>query len=473
VDDEARHRALLIRIRLERLPATRYIWSLVLLLSLGGWFEYYDLFFTAYVGPGLVRSGLFTSTSAAFFGFNGLASFVAATFAGLLIGTMLFGFAADRFGRRLIFTSSLLWYTAASIVMAFQHTAQGIVLWRIIAGVGIGVELVTIDTYITELMPRQLRGRAIALSQIVGFTALPAVALLSWWLVPQKPFALEGWRWVVLAGSLGAIFVWFVRRGLPESPRWLMSRGRFAEAERVTAAVEAYVQRDLEREAASGSHEPRTKHTKLFTTRPAETRGSLLELAHSPYRKRTLMLMVFNFFQTIGYYGFASWVPTLLIATGITTTNSLQYSFLIALSAPLGPLLAYRVADRVERKWQIVFTAACIAIFGVLFARQRDPVWLIICGVLLTCANNCMSIAFHTYQAELFPTRIRAQAVGFVYSWSRLSAIFTSFLIAFFLRHYGTRGVFTFIAAAMAVVILAIATFGPRTCGLALEDISQ
>jgi putative MFS transporter len=471
--DESRHRALLIRVRLERLPATRYIWSLVLLLSMGGWFEYYDLFFTAYVGPGLVHSGLFSSTSAAFFGFNGLASFVAATFAGLLVGTLLFGFAADRFGRRLIFTTSLLWYTAATVVMAFQHTAQGIVLWRILAGVGIGVELVTIDTYIIELMPRQLRGRAIALSQIVGFTALPAVALLSWWLVPQKPLGLDGWRWVVLAGSLGAIFVWFVRRGLPESPRWLMAHGKFDEAERVAAAMEARVRQDLEREAASESRKPRQTRAVGFASRPAETRGSLLELARPPYRQRTLMLMVFNFFQTIGYYGFASWVPTLLIATGITTINSLQYSFLIALSAPLGPLLAYRVADRIERKWQIAFTAACIAIFGLLFARQRDPVWLITCGVLLTCANNCMSIAFHAYQAELFPTRIRAQAVGFVYSWSRLSAVFTSFLIAFFLRHYGTRGVFAFIAAAMAVVVLAIGIFGPRTRGLALEDISQ
>jgi MFS transporter, putative metabolite:H+ symporter len=471
--DPARDRATAIRARLERLPATRYIWLLVLLLSLGGWFEYYDLFFTAYVGPGLVRSGLFTSTSAAFFGFNGLASFVAATFAGLLIGTLVFSFVADRFGRHLIFTGSLLWYTAATVVMAFQHTAQGIVLWRVIAGVGIGVELVTIDTYITELMPRQLRGRAIALSQIVGFTALPAVALLSWWLVPQQPFGLQGWRWVVLAGSVGAIVVWFIRRGLPESPRWLMAHGKFEEAERVTAAMETRVEQDLEREAASGSSAPRLAHSVLALSRPAETRGSLLELARPPYRKRTLMLMVFNCFQTIGYYGFASWVPTLLIATGITTTSSLQYSFLIALSAPLGPLLAYRVADRIERKWQIVFTAACIAIFGVLFARQRDAVWLITCGVLLTCANNCMSIAFHAYQAELFPTRIRAQAVGFVYSWSRLSAIFTSFLIAFFLRHYGTGGVFAFIAAAMAIVILAIGIFGPRTRGLALEDISQ
>ena len=363
---DARHRALLIRARLERLPATRYIWSLVLLLSLGGWFEYYDLFFTAYVGPGLVRSGLFTSTSAAFFGFNGLASFVAATFAGLLVGTLVFSFAADRFGRRLIFTTSLLWYTAATIVMAFQHTAHGIVLWRVIAGVGIGVELVTIDTYITELMPRQLRGRAIAFSQIVGFTALPTVALLSWWLVPRQPFGLEGWRWVVLAGSLGAILVWFIRRGLPESPRWLMTHGKFDEAERVTAAMEARVQRDLEREAASGTQKPREARAFAIATRPAEARGSLIELTRPPYRKRTLMLMVFNFFQTIGYYGFASWVPTLLIATGITTTSSLQYSFLIALSAPLGPSAGLsrrgsrrtQMADRLYRRMHRNFRSA-------------------------------------------------------------------------------------------------------------------
>src|SRR6202790_3897929 len=136
-----------ISARLDRLPATRYIWKLVLLLSLGGCFEVYDLFFTAYIGPGLVRSGLFSSTSASFFGFNGLASFVAATFAGLFLGTLIFGFAADKFGRRLIFTSSLLWYTVATVVMAFQNSATGILLWRVIAGIGIGVELVTIDTY--------------------------------------------------------------------------------------------------------------------------------------------------------------------------------------------------------------------------------------------------------------------------------------------------------------------------------------
>jgi putative MFS transporter len=115
----------------------------------------------------------------------------------------------------------------------------------------------------------------------------------------------------------------------------------------------------------------------------------------------------------------------------------------------------------------------CIAIFGVLFSRQTNPTFLILFGVLLTCSNNWMSMAYHAYQPELFPTKVRAQAVGFVYSWSRLSAIFTSFLIGFFLKDFGVAGVFTFIAASMLVVMLSIGIFGPRTRGLALEDISH
>ena len=451
-----------ISARLDRLPATRYVWKLVLLLSLGGCFEMYDLFFTAYIGPGLVRSGLFASTSASFFGFKGLASFVAATFAGLFIGTMLFGFAADWFGRRMVFTCSLLWYTAATVIMAFQHTAVGIVTWRLIAGIGIGVELVTIDTYITELVPKHLRGRAFAVNQVIQFSVVPVVALLAWALVPRSPLGFDGWRCVVLIGALGAIFVWFIRRSVPESPRWLISHGHLEDAERATAAMEARVAREFGGPLPAANPHP-----------VEEIHGHFPDIFKPPYFSRTSMLMVFNFFQTVGYYGFASWVPTLLIAAGVTTTSSLQYSFIIAIAAPVGPLLAMRIADRFERKWQIVAAAMCIGVFGLLFSRQRDATFLIVFGVLLTCSNNWMSMAFHAYQPELFPTRVRAQAVGFVYSWSRLSAILTSFLIGFFLHDFGVGGVFTFIAASMLMVMLSIGIFGPRTRGLALEDISH
>ncbi len=451
-----------ISARLDRLPATRYVWKLVLLLSLGGCFEMYDLFFTAYIGPGLVRSGLFSSASAKFFGFNGLASFVAATFAGLFLGTMLFGFAADWFGRRLIFTCSLLWYTVATVVMALQHTSLGIISWRLIAGIGIGVELVTIDTYITELVPKHLRGRAFAVNQVIQFSVVPVVALLAWVLVPRSPLGIDGWRWVVWIGALSAVFVWFIRRGVPESPRWLISRGHLEEAELATAAMEAQVAKEYGKPLPPANPHP-----------VEEIHGHFLDIFKPPYLSRTSTLMVFNFFQTVGYYGFASWVPTLLIAAGVTTTSSLRYSFIIAIAAPVGPLLAMRIADKFERKWQIVTAAFCIGSFGLLFSRQTSSTLLIACGVLLTCSNNWMSMAFHAYQPELFPTKVRAQAVGFVYSWSRLSAIFTSFLIGFFLRDFGVSGVFAFIAASMLMVMLSIGIFGPRTRGLALEDISH
>jgi putative MFS transporter len=461
-----RTEAALISARLDRLPTTRCIWKLVLLLSLGGCFEFYDLFLMTYIGPGLIRSGFFTAASASFFGLTGLAGFVSATFAGLFIGTLAFGFAADRFGRRTIFTYSLLWYTAGSIVMALQTTTQGILIWRVITGIGIGVELVTIDTYIAELMPKEIRGRAFAVNQLVQFTAIPVVAFISWLLVPRSPFGIDGWRWVVLLGSVGAIFVWFIRRGIPESPRWLIARGRIPEAEGTVAIMEERVA--AESGAALPRLAPETAAEESFGARV-----KFVQIFRPPYLRRTLMLMVFHFAQTVGYYGFASWVPTLLIAAGIRTTASLQYSFIIAISAPLGPLLVRGIADKFERKWQIVWSAVCIGAFGLLFAAQRNPAWLILLGVMLTCSNNWLSVSFHAYQAELFPTPVRAQAVGFVYSWSRFSAIFTSLMIGFFLYRFGVGGVFAFIAASMLVIVLAIGLFGPRTRGLALEAISH
>ena len=212
-----------ISARLDRLPVTRTLRAYVILLSLGGFFEFYDIFFTGYIAPGLVRSHILTSTTRSVFGLTGVAGFVAALFSGLFIGTALFGFVADRFGRRTIFTFSLLWYTTASVIMAFQKDVFGLNLWRFIAGIGIGVELVTIDTYISELVPKHWRGRAFALNQTVQFSSVPLVALLAWRLVPIAPLGLDGWRWVVLTGAAGAICAWWIRRRVPESPAGLRS----------------------------------------------------------------------------------------------------------------------------------------------------------------------------------------------------------------------------------------------------------
>jgi putative MFS transporter len=387
---------------------------------------------TAYISLGMIREGLFVATASSAFTISGFASFVAAGFAGMFFGTLIFSWISDRFGRKATFTYSLLWYSAATLVMAFMRTPQTIDLWRFIAGLGIGVQLVTIDTYISEISPKDERGRWIAFSQFIGYLAIPVAALLAYLLVPHVFGGLAGWRYVAMAGALGGVLIWFVRGGLPESQRWQTER--------------------------AGS--------------PHSVAGALRTLWSGAYRGRTAMMVVFNLAQTIGFYGFTSWVPIFLSSQGVSFTKSLEYSFIIAVVNPVGPLIAMRTADRWQRKWQIVWLSVVIAIAGLLFSQARAAAPIIALGVIVTLANAWFSCAFHAYQAELFPTRIRAQAVGFVYSWSRFSSIFVGFLIAAVLRAYGTLGAFTAIALAMAIVAVTIGAFGIRTNNIELEELA-
>ena len=445
--------------RLESLPASAYLWRLVILLSLGGCFEIYDLFFTGYIAPGLTRSGLLTTTTQAFFGFSGIGAFVAATFAGLFVGTFFLGFLADRFGRRSIFTFALLAYTAATVTMACQSTSGGLLLWRFIAGIGIGVEIITIDAYITELVPSSMRGRAFAVNQAVMFIAVPVVAFLSWWLVPLQPYGVDGWRWVVFIGAAGSMVIWVLRLFVPESPLWLARHGRGEEAVKILQQLEA----------SSGAAQARPGKTPDALPARSAAKVGFAELFKPPYLSLVVLFMVFNFCQAFGFYGFANWVPTLLVEKGITVTKSLQYSFIVAFAYPIAPLLAATFADRFERKWIICGACTAIIVFGSAFSQLTEPALLIMSGVLLTAANMTMSYAYHAYQTEIFPTAVRARAAGLVYSMSRVSAMFSGFIVAYVLREAGVGGVFGLITTAMVIVIVAIAIFGPLVRGKPLD----
>jgi putative MFS transporter len=292
--------------------------------------------------------------------------------------------------------------------------------------------------------------------------AVPMVGLLSWKLMPIRPLGIEGWRWVAMVPALGALFVWWIRRTVPESPRWLADRGRVREAEQITKIIEHHVAAEIGRlpeplpTAAEESGQPR-----------------LSEILRPPFARRTLMLILLNSFQAIGFYGFNNWVPALLESRGATFVKSLEYSFIIAIIFPVAPLLFVWIADRVERKLQVMVAAASAAAFGLIFSQQPAAPGLITFGTLLALSNVLLSYSYHAYQSELYPTRVRARAVGFVYSFSRISTIFSSFMIAFLLRKFGNVGVFTFIASAMVVVVISVGILGARTGGRALEEIAQ
>jgi MFS transporter, putative metabolite:H+ symporter len=320
---------------------------LVLRISAGGWFEMYDLFMTAYIALGLIRHGLFSATGS---DLASVAGFTAAGFAGMFVGTLVFGSISDRFGRTTTFRWSLLFYSLMTAAMALTPGALGIDCFRLLAGVGIGVQIITIDAYIAEIAPKEVRGRLIAFSQAITYTAVPVVAFLSYLLVPKTMFGLDGWRVVALIGAIGAVSVWPVARRLVESPRWLADQGRIDDAETALASLEAFV----------GTTGPRGDG--WVQAVPPPERSSIWS---AQYRKRTFMLIAFNIVQTIGYYGFASFIPLLLYQNGITFVKSLEYTAVIALCTPVGPVLAQRYADQFERKWQIIGLA--------LGSRSRTP----------------------------------------------------------------------------------------------------
>jgi putative MFS transporter len=335
-------------------------------------------------------------------------------------------------------------------------------LWRFIAAIGVGLEQITIDTFLPELVPPRYRGRAFAYYQFVEFLIVPVVALLGWLLVPHSYFGLDGWRWVAIIGSVGALFAWVFRIGLPESPRWLALHGHREKAEAVMSKIEAGVIKDI------GGPLP----TPVPRADELPAKNSFSELFRPPYGKRTLVLSIFNLCQTIAFYGFGSWVPTLILAKGILVTKSLQYSFLIALANPVGPLLGMLVADRMERKWQLVSAGVLVGVFILLFSLQTDPWLIILFGILVTLANNWISFVFHGYQAEQYPTRIRARGVGFVYSWSRVSSALNALMITFILSRAGVPGVASFIALAMVIMCGTVGVFGERTRNRSLEELS-
>jgi len=438
--------------RLERLPLSGFHRRFITLISLGGWFDFFDIFMMAYLGAALQQSGFMSREE---FGLT-----LAAGFVGMFFGTVLFGMGSDRFGRRTAFIFMLLIYSLFTLLGAFAPDAHWLMAARLLAGVGIGAELVVIDTYVTEMMPSRVRGRYVAITQVVGFTAIPAVAFLSRWLVPTH-WQLDGWRWVMIIGATGAVLVWWLRRALPESPRWLESQGRHAQAEAIMSAIEAEVERDtgpLPKPAASPP---------LPTATPR-----VAELMRPAYRNRTLLLLGFHLLQTIGIYGFANWAPTFLLSQGKSLGQSLEYGFWIALVSPVGPVLGLLTTERFQRRSALVALPLLMAATGFLFPLAESGLEIVGVGAAITIFSYWFSAVLHAYQAELFPTRLRATGVGFTYSLSRLSAAFSSVLIGALLP-YGVMAVFMFTGGAMVLCALLVAALGPKTNAVALEELSS
>jgi putative MFS transporter len=440
--------------RLDRLPITRTHRRATVAVGLGLFFDFYEVFLTGVLSSVLVEE--FDLTKAE------LPPLLASTFVGMFFGALLLGRLADRFGRRGAFLLNLGLYSVFSLLGAFSGSALMLLITRFFAGIGLGAEPPLADTYLTDLLPARKRGRFIAWAYTLAFCGFPVVGFLARGLTDHPVLGIAGWRWLFVLGALGAGAVFLLRRGLPESPRWLESVGRTEEAEHLVAGLEA--------EARGVAHE-----------NPAPPRGVTRKRAAAPVRdlfgpvlrRRTWMMVVFHILQTLGYYGFGTLVPLVLAAKGYPVSQSLLFAALTYLGYPVGSALSLPIVERVERKFLVIGSVLAMAVFGIAFGYADSMALILVFGFLYTATSNLFSNAYHIYQAEIFPTTLRSTASSGTYSLSRLASGAMPFVLVPLLNSNGATTLFLVVAGALVVVALDVALLGPRTTGRRLESVND
>jgi putative MFS transporter len=442
--------------RLDRVPPFRMHRRMGVAVGLANFFDLYDIFL-----GGVLAAVLAEQWS---LGTNGKALVISSGFGGMFFGAIILGALADRLGRRRMFLANLAIYSGFSLAAAFSPNLAWLAVLRFCSGFGLGGELCLSDTYLSELLPRQVRGRYMAIAYTFGFLGVPLAAFIGAKFVAGHDLLIDGWRWLLVIGSLGAAIVWTMRRKLPESPRWHEVRGDLAEADRATTVIE--------QEACAELGLSELPQPEPVETAPAR-RSSLREIFQPPYGRRTIMLWIFQFVQTVGYYGFGTLAPLVLAAKGFDIVDTLGFVAVIYLGYPVGSALSVPLMERFERKHLIMGAALGIGVFGMVFGFARASWLILVAGFITTCISNVFSNSFHIYQAEIFPTRMRATAVGTAYSLSRLSGAILPFITVAVLDNVGASTVFIGAFVLMVLLVVDVGVLGPRSTGLNLETSSN
>jgi len=434
--------------RLDRLPLVRTHRVAVVIVGIGVFFDAYENFLAATIAKVLQRDFEL--------GGNGLKLVLASAFIGQFVGAMFMGRFADRFGRKPAFMVNLALYSGFSLVGAFSHSATVLVVSRFIAGIGIGAEYALADSYLSDVLPKSMRGRLISWAYTLAFLGVPAVGFLALYLVPRTPFGVSGWRWLFVIGSLGAATIWVARTRLPESPRWLESVGRRDEADAIVSRMEA--------EATEPLAEPDPSVVPL-----PRQRTPLSRLFRQPYTRRTWMLWLLSGLEVFGYYGFGTLATLVLQAKGYSLLGSLGFVALTYIGYPLGSLIAVLVVERFERKLLVMGGAALMAVFGLGFGLGATPTQVVVSGFLFTLTSNAFSNAYHVYLSEQYPTAIRGTGAGAAYSISKLVTAALPFVLLPVLDSSGAGAVFTVVAVAMALLVVSVGVLGTRTTGRSVD----
>jgi len=436
--------------RLDRLPISRFHWRILGLISGGAFLDAFDVYLAGGVIAALKASGFATLGQAA--------TFLSATFLGMLIGAGTAGYLGDRFGRRYSYQFNLALFGFASVAAAFAPSMTFLIVCRFVMGVGLGAELVVAAGTLGEFIPPSHRGRWGSIMGMIIGSGLLVATMIGYVVIPTL-----GWRYMFAIAGVGALVIWVLRKKMPESPRWLESVGRLDEAETVLSAIEAEV-----RSEKGTLPPPSTAPSVVLANAP-------LSKLFAPGMRGRLAAASFTAISiNVSVYGFVAWLPTFLVSKGHTMVQSLGFTTLMSFGSIVGSGIAVLIADRFPRRTSLIVTALLILLFGALYPNAVSPIALTVTGFLLVTSIYVLTaIGLFLYVPELFPTAYRLRGTGFAGMCARAASMATPFLTVALFQRFGLEGVLAMVGTVLALMIVSILLLRIETRGASLDEIAQ
>ncbi|MBV9917296.1 MAG: MFS transporter [Solirubrobacterales bacterium] len=435
--------------RLDRIPVWPYERKLLWVVGAGYFFAFFDIVTISFAAPVIATQ------------FHVAKSTVTLSVTSSLIGYIIGAFAdatiADKWGRRLSLGLSVAVFSLGTVLAAASTNVTELIIFRFIAGLGIGAEIAAVTTYIGELSPAPLRGRYTSWATTAAYAGFAVVPFIARGLVPN--FA-SGWRILFLIGALGGVTILFMRRSLPQSPRWLVTQDRVAEAEDLVAEAEDSARETIDDELPRPEPVPDEAKAERFPFRA---------LLRPPMIGRVSLFVGIWFVYYIGNYGWLTLAPTLFTGKGYSLADSTTYLIVSGLGFLLGAFATTRFADRLERKFAAAVVAVVWAISLVVIGIFVSPTIIIVFGFIASTTIGLLVPMLYTYTAEHFSTNARATGVALTDGLGHIGGALAPLIVLGANAAWGFSGAFV-VMAVTGVLAGALILLGIRATGRSLES---
>jgi MFS transporter, putative metabolite:H+ symporter len=436
--------------RLDRLPISSFHYRIFALVGAGMFFDGYDL----YVAGGVLASTIQSKFSTVAQNLQ----FISLTFVGMTAGALITGFVGDKFGRRFTYQINLLIFGFASLAAAFSQDMTQLIACRFVQGLGLGAEIVVGYSTLTEFVPPKTRGRWLSMMAFIVVAGFPVTSLLGYLIIPNF-----GWRPMFVIAGIGSLFVWYLRKNLPESPRWLESEGRLEEAEHLMQAIE--------KESSDGKALP-----PVVVPAPV-AQVSVSDLFRPPLLQRMIVgAWVLITINTL-IFGFVIFLPQFFLRQGLTITNSLAYTLVLSAASLVGCTLGAYLSDGIGRRASIILASLITIVSGYIYARfdaASDPAIVLTVGFILVVAIYIQTaILYGVYTPELFPTEIRLRANGICNFFGRGATVVSPFIVGGLMASYKLPGVVWLMIGLVVVQILVVWAWGVEPRNRGLEEVAK